>query len=783
MQVPDVPTSAEVHALFERVMDLDAHEREAVLQEACSNRPGLRARVEALLAADADPHELLDTGPFRQWQLLMDDDEQPPERIGSYRIVRELGRGGMGVVYLADRDDADFSHKVALKVIAPRHDAREVAERFRRERQILANLKHPNIAQLHDGGLTPDGLPFIAMEYVEGVRIDHWCDERRLGVEDRLRLFLTVCDAVHYAQQNLVVHRDLKPANVLVTEDGHVKLLDFGIARLLPESGVSDPSETALHAYTPRYASPEQIRRSGESTATDVYALGVILYELLAGVLPFPEVSDPFEAARVVLESDPPPPSQAVERVSDDVAMLRGLTRDRLRRALRGDLDAILLKALRRDAADRYSNAGALRDDLLRHLRNEPVLARPDSARYRMRKFVRRHRGAVAAVAALLLVSAGFTALYTTRITRERDRAELNASKAQETRDFLIGLFNANLPHESFGEEFTVSDMLERGIARADSLVDQPELRALLLVTLGDVYRVLGRYAEATALIDSSVAAYRALESPDDVGLADALASQGLVRYDVGDYAAALPPTREAHEIYRRVYGEEDSRVLTTLGSLATLLSHTGDLEESLRAQEELLVRRRRVLGPDDPTVAVTLNNIGSIHYREERYEDAHRHFSEALELRRRLIPREHPDFALSLNNLAATMRAMGDLAGAESLFRESLELRREVLGETHPRVAVSHYQLGRILQARGEYGEAERHLRAALEIDRQAYGPDHPEVGVDALTLARLLVEKGDCVAALVAFDEAIRVFEVAGRGERAEEARGEREGCGAEA
>lgn len=771
----DTPTAAETHALFERVLDADNAERTRLLDELCADRPQLRARVEALLAADAAAHDVLDGDATQLWRLLIDDAEPAPTQIGAYRIVREVGRGGMGVVYLAERADPEFRQQVALKIIGPRADARYLAERFRRERQILAKLTHPNIAQLFDGGLTPEGLPFLAMEYVDGERIDRWCDARRLDVDERLRLFLTVCDAVNHAQQNLVVHRDLKPANILVTPDGHVKLLDFGIARLLPEEGdVPDPEQTALHAFTLRYASPEQIRRTGSGTATDVYALGVILFELLTGTSPFPEMADSFEAARVVLESDPPLPSRAAIAAGG----IPDTSPDRLRRHLRGDLDAIILKAMRRDPAERYTTASGLRDDIARYLRHEPVIARPDSTRYRVRKFVRRHRGAVAAAVALVLLTASFATIHGIRITRERDRAELNAQKAQETRDFLLGLFNANLPRQSLGEELTALDMLERGVARTDSLAGQPALRALLLTTLGDVYRVLGRFDEATSLIDSSVVAYRALGS-DQLGLADALTSQGLVRYDLREYEAALLPTTEALDIYRRALGEDDPLVLRTLGNVATLTSHTGDLEASLRAHEQLLQRRRRILGPDDETVAVTLNNIGTTHYRLGQFADAERYHREALELRRRIIPREHPDYALSLSNLAAALREQGDLEAAEAMYREVMELRREVLGEDHPRMALSYYNLGRMLQARGEYDDAEAYLRLTLDIDRRSYGDDHPEVGFDAHQLARLLVERGRCEDALPVFDEAIRVFTAAERTESLETAREERSAC----
>ena len=430
----DTPTAAEVHALFERAIDLDGAARAALLDDACADRPQLRRRVESLLAIDVAGHTLLDGDSTRLWDLLTDESAPLPAEIGAWRIVRELGRGGMGVVYLAERSDGEFEQQVALKVIGPRPDARELADRFRRERQILANMRHPNIAQLYDGGLTPEGLPFLAMEYIEGKRIDDWCDARRLPLEERVRVFLMVCDAVSHVQKNLVVHRDLKPANILVTADGVVKLVDFGIARRVQDDGgATDTTQTSLHAFTPRYASPEQIRRAPASPATDVYALGVILFELLAGTSPFPATDDAFEAARAVLETDPRPPSRTAAGTDDDLqsrAEARGTSADRLRRRLRGDLDAIVLKAMRRDPADRYASAADLRADLYRYLHVQPVRARPDTRRYRIRTFVRRRRNAVAAAITFVLLTGSFTIAYNAQEARTRLAAGAAANLA-----------------------------------------------------------------------------------------------------------------------------------------------------------------------------------------------------------------------------------------------------------------------------------------------------------------------------------------------------------------
>jgi eukaryotic-like serine/threonine-protein kinase len=767
--VSDGDRAARAHAIFATVLDEPPARQAALMEELCGGDRALREWVESLLQAEDAEHPLLDAGLPDLSALLLADADVSGLVVGAYRVVREIGRGGMGRVFLAERDDGEFEHRVALKVIRDGPDADALAERFRRERQILATLKHPNIAQLHDGGRSPEGYPFLAMEYVEGERIDRYCEARGLGIEERLRLFVTACAAVDHAHRNLVVHRDLKPAHIMVTPEGVVKLLDFGIAKLLPVDGEeADETRTALHAFTPRYSSPEQVRRGTVTTASDVYALGVILYELLTGQTAFPEGDDPFEAARARLEDDPAPPSVVAPA--------------ELRRRIRGDLDAIVLRAMKKDPAERYSNAALLAEDLERWLRHDPVAARPDGVAYRVRKFVRRHRSGVAIAAVLFALPPVLGALHVSRVTGERDRAELEAQKASEVRDFLLGLFTSNYPQRALGDTLRVADLLERGVARADSLDGQPELRALLLVTLGDVYRELARYDRAEALLGEALALYRGFPAPPPLELAGALRSMAMLYWDTQRYEENVQLTRDELAILRRELGDDHADVITPLNNLATGLANLGHVDEALALHGEVLERIRWAHGADHPRLAVTLNNMGVLLYRERRYDEAEPHLVEALALRRRILDPAHPDLALSMNNLAGLYRQQGRLDEAEPLLRETLEVRRRVLGDDHPRVAISSFSLGRVLQMKGELDEAEPYFRAALEIDRRAYGPDHPEVGVDAYQLGALLVERGDCSAATPFLVEAAAIFEKGGeaRAEQLASARASLEACG---
>lgn len=741
--------AARAHAIFSEVLDEPPERRAEVLDRVCAGDAALRAWVEGLLEAESTEHPLLDTEVPEIAAALLEDPDPAGRMFGPYRIVREIARGGMGVVYLAERADGVFDRRVALKVIRAGPDGDALAARFLRERQILASLQHPNIAQLLDGGQSPDGQPFLAMEYVEGEPITRYCESRGLGIEERLELFVTACRAVDYAHRSLVVHRDLKPAHIVVTPDGVVKLLDFGIAKLLSGEGPSaDETQTAPYVFTPRYSSPEQIRNGPITTGTDVYALGVVLFELLTGRTPFADIKDGFEAMRATLETDPPSPS----------ALVPGDRRARVR----GDLDAIVLRALAKDPAERYPTAGALAEDIGRWLRFEPVQARPASAAYRLRKFVRRNRAALAGVVALVLVGAASLAAHNARITRERNRAELEAKKAGEVRDFLLSMFKSNLPHRALGDTLRVSDVLESGVQKTDSLADQPELQALLLITIGDVYRVLARFDRARELFERAMAIYEGMDAPPPLDLADALTSMAMLHWDLRQYEEALRYGREAYEVRRRELGDDHPDVLSSLNNVATSSANVGLVDEALRLHEELLRKWRHA--DNHVEVAVTLNNIGVLHFRQGRYEEAERFFAEALEIRRRLLPATHPDVALSSNNLAAVYRELGRMDEAEPLYRESLESRLQVFGDGHPAVATAHFNLGRLLHVKGELAAAEPHMRAAFEIDRRVYGPEHPEVGVDAYNLAALLADMGDCESVLPVLAEAVTAFEASG-------------------
>jgi serine/threonine-protein kinase len=733
----------EVKTVLERALEKDPGQRTAFLQAECGDDRELREEVESLLVTEAEAGGFLARpvfGPFR-------DEPNGPvegERLGSYRVLREIGHGGMGAVYLAVRADDAYEKQVAVKVMGL-GTAEEIVRRFRAERQILANLDHPNIAKLLDGGATETGRPYLVMEYVEGQPIDEHA--RKLSVEDRLELFCTVCAAVHFAHQNLVVHRDLKAANVLVTPNGTPKLLDFGIAKLLdPERLDSGLTELGIRPMTLESASPEQVGRGAITTASDVYSLGVLLFRLLTGRSPYGEIRERQALEQAILETDPPRPSDVADN------------REEARR-LSGDLDTIVLRALDKDPARRYASAEQLAADVRRHLDGLPVLARPDSFGYRAGKFVQRHRLGVSAVAAVLLMVVGFslamTLLYR-KAVEERKRAE-------KVSGFLQELFATPDPGRSRGETITAREVLDRGAKEiVQNLEDQPELQAELMDTMGRAYRSLGLYTPARDLLERSLATRRAHLDRDDPKIAESLHALALLLHKTGDDAAAEPLVREAVDIQLRVFGEEHEETLKGLNNLASFLEAKGELGPAETLYRRILEAKRRVLGKEHEDVARGLNNLARLLYGKGDLAAAEPLYREALAIRRKVYGgAPHPEVAANLNNLAALLADQGDSQGAERLYREALGMRRALHPGPHMDLALSCNNLGIFLQDRGNLAAAEPLFREALAVaDAIPEVRRHRERAIYLRNYASLLSETGKAAAAEPLVREALSIL-----------------------
>jgi serine/threonine-protein kinase len=531
--VDDTSRWREVDRLFEGALDLPEQDRSPFLDRGCGADRSLRAEVERLLVADVGQG-----GEFLERPLIelleLDGEREGETRLGPYRLLEALQSGGMGTVYAATRDDDQYNRRVAIKVLRAGLADGEAAHRFRFERQILARLEHPHIARLYDGGETSDGRPYLVMELIEGQQLDVYCDRNRLTLEARLGLFRKVCGAVQHAHQSLLVHRDLKPSNILVGADGEPKLLDFGIAKQLEPSAsarADDLTRTGVRVMTPSYASPEQVRGEAITTASDVYSLGVLLYELVSGTGPYPIAGLPLhEIEDAICERPPERPSRAFDPGApngEEIAHARGLAPRALRRRLQGDLDNIVLMALRKEPHRRYPSAASLAEDVQRHLRDLPVAARPDTVTYRLRKLARRRRETLAAAALLLLLATGFGAHLRTQSRRQ----EAERDKAESALSFLVETFTAANPYENGGEHPTAQDLLDRGAARAATeLANQPRVQAALLDAFGRVNAGLARPALARAQLERALELRRKSYGPGSTEVAETLEHLARVR-------------------------------------------------------------------------------------------------------------------------------------------------------------------------------------------------------------------------------------------------------------
>ncbi len=669
----------------------------------------------------------------------------------------------MGSVFLAVRADDQYRKEVAIKLVSTDRDNPSLIRRFLRERQILATLEHPHIARLLDGGVTERGVPYLVMEYVTGRRIDRYCDDERLTVSERLRLFEDVCRAVHYAHTKLVVHRDLKPGNVMVTDDGSVRLLDFGIAKLLaPESDSSGDTMTRAggRVLTPEYASPEHLQGEPVGTASDVYSLGVLLYELLAGQRPFEELDSLRDLERAVCSETPERPSRVVEEdpESDLVARNRSTTPARLRRNLAGDVDNIVLSALRTEPERRYSSARSLVDDIERHLTGFPVRARPDTIRYRSRKFVRRHRIGLAAggvaVAALVAGLAG--------TAWQARRASVEAAKANEVSQFVLGLFEASDPSSSRGEDVTVRDVLDRGAERARTdLEDQPAVQAEMLGVLGDIYRKLSLYEEADELVEEGLDLRRTMYGPDDLRVAESLNALGSVRQARGDLESAEVVYSEALRIRVANLGDSDPLVADVVNNLGILARSTGEFSRADSLHRQALAIREAAFGPDHIDVAVSLKNLALTLHSMGRLEDAIPLYRRSLDMQVRITGELHPEVGTTLNSLASALLSMGAYEEAEELYRRALAIQRQVLGDRHRSTASTLNNLARVVSARRSPEEAIGMIEEALRIREELLGPNHPAVGTSLSDLGKQLREVGRLDESRAHLTRALRIYQ----------------------
>jgi serine/threonine-protein kinase len=689
-----------IDAAFAAVVELDPEERGPHLARLAERDPELAAQVRSLLVAHLgeSPLDQAVAAPPRSLQW-----------VGQYRLLRELGTGGMGTVYLAERQGENFSQIVALKLLRSDFASPILADRLVRERQILARLEHPGIARFIDGGTAPGGQPFVAMEYVPGVDLLSHATAHGLSVRDRVRLMADVADAVHYAHSRLVVHRDLKPGNILVGDDGRVKLLDFGIGKILDEAETATEPRT-VQFITPMYASPEQVRREPVTTSTDVYALGVVLFQLLTGRLPYEVDATSWATIEyAVCERVPIRPSLAVAAP--------------WARDLEGDLDTIVLKALAKEPERRYHSADQLAEDLRRYLSGRPVIAQPDSRLYRARKFIARHRlplGGAALAAAILLVTAGVAVWQSRRAERERAQAEAVSG-------FVIGLFEDTDPGAGLTDERGARQLLERGRARVGEFAGPPGARARMYDALGEVARNLSRLSEADSLFRRALRE-REVANEGEAGLATSLTLLGRLALAEGRPDTAAARFRRAITLHERSRGPADPAIAEALVGLTQALTAHDHLDSVTRHIARAVAIRTAAFGPADPATVAARLIVAANHRRRGQVDEA----AAALEATVADVERgrgaDHPEVGAVLLHLGdLLLDSRGDTARAEQLYRRGLRLREGGLGTDHYGLMHGLNSLAALLAARGHFTEAEGVLHRSIVIAERALGPAHP--------------------------------------------------------
>jgi len=667
----------EVLAVLDEVLQRPPEERPALLESIYRDDPELRQDVEALLALETEAEGFLLPEPAAEAGL------SPGTRIGPYRILELLGQGGMGSVYRAVRED-DFEKQVALKIVQRGLANPSLVRRFQLERQILARLDHPNIARLLDGGTTPDGCPYLVMEHVEGVPLDRYCAERGSTLRERLELILPVCSALAFAHQNLVVHRDLKPANILVTTGGVPKLLDFGIARLLdPDESRAGLTRTRERAMTPGYASPEQVRGEPVTPASDLYSLGVLLYQLLTGRLPCGlDTCGLEEIARRICAEEPQRP---------------GATKD---------VDSIVLKALRKEPRHRYASVEQLAEDVRRYLGGHPVLAREGTVLYRAGKFLGRHRWSLAAALAVLALLGAFAVREQRRLLAEQERSA-------RTIEVLRGLLNLADPDQR--GDAAVVQVLGRSYRQLAELSAEPDLQVELLGTLGGIHLKLGNVEAARQVIKRSVELWREHHAGDPGGLAVAINNLGALDLKQGAYGSAESLFRQALALQDGTGAAKPEELVVTLNNLATVLLYRGELAEAEALYRRGLEIRVREHGRDDPRVSYSLRSLGAVLYNRGDLAAAEPLLREALRIRLAAYGPDHSDLASVLDLLGNVRFARGDLDEAGRLYERSLELRRKRLGSEHVDLARSERNLAELRLAQGDLAAARTLLESAL--------------------------------------------------------------------
>ena len=781
-----------IQALFHEVGDLARPAQRAFLEAECPEDPALMEEVLALLEEDARSDSQLDRdAAYVAGQVL--EERIPPalldQQFGPYRVTQLLGQGGMGVVYLAERED--LGSVAAIKILRDAWLSPDRRERFASEQRTLAQLNHPAIARLYDADTLPDGTPWFVMEYVEGVPLTTFCEEHGSSIPERLGLFRAVCEAVEHAHRHLIVHRDLKPSNILVKPDGSVKLLDFGIAKQLDSlEGPVDRTRTGLRLMTPAYAAPEQILGDPVGIHTDIYTLGVVLYELLTGRLPFDLANrTPSEAETVIVEQRPERPSAAAKQKS-------------ISRRAWADLDVLCLTAMHIEPQRRYRTVEALIRDIDHYLAGEPLEARPDTFGYRLGKYVRRNWRPVSAATASFIVVVSLVLFYTLRLATARNAAVAEAARTQRIQHFMLNLFQGGEEAVGPADSLRVVTLVDRGVRDAQSLDGEPAVQAELYETLGSIYQKLGKLDRADSLLRSALDRRRTLFGSDHPEVAKSLVALGRLRLDQAEYQEAERLVREGLAMSQRHRRPGDPAIASATVALGQVLEESGKYDEGINVLEQavrlrgmapaqpttelaasmrelanthyyaghlavadsldrlVLALTRKLNGERHPLVAEDLINLGAVQHEWGHYQEAERYYREALDITQAFYGPSHYKTAAGLTVLGRALIFQKRYDDAMPLFQRALVIRERVFGKVHPQVASTLNEMAGIALARDKFGEAEALSSRVLAIYRTVYGSKHQFVATGVSNLASVYMAQRRYARAEPLFREAIDIY-----------------------
>lgn len=740
-----------IRELFDKASNLNAVEREVFLNQECANELELKKEILSLLDS------LENTKDFLEEALTIVEqnknnftDPYINKQIGNYLIDGEAGVGGMGIVYTGRRNDKEFEQKVAIKILKHGITSEYLLKRFQIERQTLANLQHQNIARLLDGGRTIDGLPYLVMEFIDGIPITDFCHQKKLSLEEKLKLFREVCTAVQYAHQNLIVHRDLKPGNILVTKNGIPKLLDFGIAKLIDEELVDnneDLTRTGVWHLTPEYASPEQIKGEKITTASDIYSLGVLLYQILTGYQPY-KISNnsPAAISKIITEEIIQKPSEKVKDKSREHAESNLFLNDKISNQLKGDLDNIVSKAMHKDPARRYVSVEQFSEDIRRHLSGLPVIAQKDTAGYRLSKFIRRHKvGFISSVGFIVFLIINLIAIIwqANIAANERDKAKLEAQKVETVNKFLLDMLSSVDPTE-IGRDVKVYDVLRKSALGVEKgFKDQPGIEASIQKTIGKTLTSLGEYDEAKPHLLRSLLLNERVYGKQSNQASESNYELALYYHWIGELKTADSLYKKSLQIFKRNSDVSKRSLASTLNDYGILKSDFAEFDESKKMYEESLNILLENYGEKDRDVASLYNNLAIVMQAQKDLDGGERYFHKALELNIELFGENRPEVSSNYNNLAYIYIDKGDFTRAEEYFIKSLELKKKYYGADHSYVGFAFLNLGGLEFRIGKINESEKYILDAIKNLKKSVNEDHIWLGLAYYWYGKILIEK----------------------------------------